>query len=74
MKRNECVARWESKGGAHTVELWREAGSGWCYRATGAGGYIGNHFTDDAAAIEYFEPRANDFQPDRNTTPMRRTI
>jgi hypothetical protein len=66
------VARWESKGGSHIVELWKLDGSGWYYRATNAGGYLGNEFQDDKEVIESFLPRVNDFQPDKNVTPMRR--
>ena len=72
MSGNHLVARWESGGGAHYVELWKQAGSGWCYRANGAGGYLGNDFTSDGAALEYFEPQVGRFQPDANKRPMRR--
>jgi hypothetical protein len=68
---NRRIARWESKGHAHIVELWKQGGSGYCYRAIGAGGYLG-HFPSDADAIAVLEPRLNDFQPDCNSTPMKR--
>lgn len=83
MKRIKCaesaegrrlVARWESRGGASVVELWKQEGSGWSYRATGAGGYLGNHFASDAEAVATLELRVGDFQPDRNKTPMRRVV
>lgn len=75
------VARWESRGGAHVVELWKPEGAGYSYRATGGGGSCGIVGTD-ADAIAYMErdmgwgdgTRAVDLhQPDANTTPMRRT-
>lgn len=72
MNGNRLVARWESKGHAHIVELWKQGGSGYCYRATGASGYLGNDFANDAEAIASLEPRINIFQPDRNRTPMKR--
>ena len=69
---NRLIARWASRGGGSIVELWREAGSGYCYRAVGASGYLGNHFASDSEAFEAFEPRIGDFQPNKNRTPMRR--
>ena len=74
MGENRLIARWESRGGAHAVELWKQEGSGWSYRATGAGGYLGNSFRDDVEALAAFQPRVNDFQPDSNKTPMRRVV
>jgi len=70
MSGKRLVARWESKGGAHIVELWKLDGSGYSYSATGGSGYLGNDLTNDAEAIKVMEPRANSFQPDRNRTPM----
>ena len=65
------VGRWESKGGAYTLEVWKAEGSGWYYRAVGAGGYLGNHYTTDDEAIAAIGD-INRFQPDANKTPMQR--
>lgn len=65
------VGRWESKGGAHVVELYKQDGTGYSYRARDASGYLGNHFENDGEALAAFLPRVNDFQPDANKTPMR---
>jgi hypothetical protein len=65
------VGRWESKGGAHVVELYKQDGTGYSWRTTGAGGYLGNHFDNDGEALAAFLPRLNAFQPARNKTPMR---
>jgi len=65
------VARWESKSGKHYAELYRDDW-GYCYKANGAGGNLGS--VPEADAIASIERRVNDFQPDANKTPMRRTV
>jgi len=71
MSDTRLVGRWESKGGAHVVELYKKDGTGYFYRAIGAMGYLGNHFNSDDEVLAEFLPRVNDFQPDENKTPMR---
>ena len=66
------VARWESTRGAHVVELYKSVGSGWSYRSLAAGGYLGNHWANDAQVIAAFELRVDEFQPDCNKLPMKR--
>lgn len=68
---NELVARWESRSGKHWVELRRVDG-GYEYTAPGCGGYLGD--IPEPAAVSEVERRVADgyFQPDRNTTLMRR--
>ena len=73
MSDNTLIARWESRGGAHVVELWKQAGSGYSYRATGAGGYLGNDISETDAIAQMVD-RLPDFQPDANRTPMRRVV
>jgi hypothetical protein len=65
------VARWTSRSGKHHVALYHDA-FGYFYNATGGSGYLGK-LASDEAAIRALEPRVNDFQPDRNRTPMLRT-
>ena len=69
------IGRWESRGGAHVVELHKQERSGYCYRATGVSGYLGTGITE-AQAIAIIEARcaigAGYFQPDRAKTPMKR--
>ena len=65
------VARWASRSGKHHVTLYHDA-LGYFYNATGGSGYLGK-LASDEAAIRTLEPRVNDFQPDRNRTPMVRT-
>lgn len=69
---SKIIAKWQSVGGAHYVELWKHHGSGWSYRSSNASGYLGNDFESNEAAIAAFELRVNDFQPDRNKIPMKR--
>lgn len=68
------VARWESERGAHIVELHKARGSGYYYRATGAGGYLGNDYTTDEQALAEFAPRVarGEFLPDTARRPMKR--
>jgi hypothetical protein len=68
------IARWESRGGAYVVELYKQDGSGFSYRGTGCGGYLGNDWTE-AEVLEAFQARVDSgyFQPDANKTPMKRT-
>ena len=74
------IARWESRGGRHWLELRRDASGGYGYSAVGASGDFGT-FPDDASAIAFVErdlgwsngTRWVDIhQPDANKTPMRR--
>lgn len=66
------VARWESRGRKHFVELYKDQ-YGYGYRAVGAGGFLGA-LADDQTAVATIERRVNDFQPDANKTPMRRVV
>lgn len=70
----KSIAVWQSKGGAYRVELWKDE-RGYCYTGNGCGGNLGA-FESDGAALALFEPRvlSGEFQPDKNTTPMRRSM
>ena len=65
------VAKWESKSGKHFAELWRDA-YGYSYKGVDCGGNLGT--LKEAEAIEVLEMRVltGYFQPDANTTPMKR--
>ena len=63
------VARWQSKGGKYTLSLFRDD-TGFFYRGTDCGGYLGP--MDTLTAIADIERRLPDFQADANKTPMRR--
>lgn len=71
MAEHRLVARWTSRSGKHHVALYHDA-MGYFYNATGGSGYLGK-LASDEAAIHALEPRVNDFQPDKNRTPMIRT-
>lgn len=66
-------ARWESKGGKHFFNLYRD-GYGYGYTCSGGMGHFGSTFADDDAAIAYVlaSGKVASSQPDANTTPMRR--
>lgn len=77
------VARWESEGGAHWVDLHApdelgfssyKAGSG--DRETAAGTQGGNHGTPDEniAEMQRMVDKPGLFQPDKNKKPMKRVI
>ena len=70
------IAKWESKGKAHSLSLFREEtgyGMAYSYKATGGGGYMGL-LPSDAVAIFKAESMARYFQPDANKTKMIRTF
>jgi hypothetical protein len=71
MADRHTVATWANRTGKHTVTLYRDAW-GYGYTAPRASGSLGP-LADDATAIVLLERRVNDFQPDANKTPMRRT-
>lgn len=75
------IARWESKSGKHWVILYstrlndNHVGYAYC-TSEQAGGYFGkalDTLDNQRAVIEKMAARVNDFQPDANRTPMRRT-
>lgn len=71
----KIIARWESKGGAYFAELYKADGSGFYYKGSGCGGYLGNDITEQAAInfmVERCAPSAGYFQPDANKLPMKR--
>jgi hypothetical protein len=66
------LAKWESKSGKHWVILNREEW-GVSYSAPQAGGTFANPITDEEAIAEMAKRVAlGYFQPDANTTPMKR--
>jgi hypothetical protein len=71
----KTIARWESRGGAYFAELYKAEGSGYYYKGSGCGGYLGNDVSEEQA-LAMLEarcaPGAGFFQPDNNKTPMRR--
>ena len=67
------IARWESRRGAHWVDLYRTEGGGYCYSATNGGGTLGP-FSSDDDAISYMGVRVDNFQPDSNRTSMARVF
>ena len=71
--RVNLVASWESRSKKWFVDLYRDVATGYSYRGRGCGGYLGA-LPSDACAIAQIETRVErgDFQPDANTTPMRR--
>lgn len=64
------IARWESRSGKHWVDLYRDE-LGYTYKAPGQGGNLGA-LSSDSIAVRMIELRLENFQPDANTTPMRR--
>lgn len=63
----ELIERWESKGGAHWVEIYDDGDNDYSYKSSSGGGYVGRDLTDLYRRIE-----EGYFQPDKNVTPMRR--
>lgn len=67
------LARWQTRGGAHWVELYCDS-YGYSYRARGAMGFLGKLDGDDITAIGLMELRLADFAPDKAKTPMIRVF
>ena len=67
------IAKWTSRSGKHTAELYRTE-SGFKYTGNGCGGYLAA--TTEHEAITDLERRVTNgyFQPDANMTPMRRVL
>lgn len=68
----QTIARWESKSGKWWAELRRDQ-YGYAYRGVDCGGSLGI-LPSDADAVAELDRRVASgyFQPDANTTPMRR--
>lgn len=68
----KIVARWESKGGKHFVELERFESGYYGYRASNGGGMLGT--SQEKVAMLYLTKKVEQglFQPDAAKTPMRR--
>ncbi len=64
----KMIARWESRGGAHWVEVFRDE-YGYSYKANGAGGFIGS--SQEALDLLNLRIAKGDFLPDAAKTPMR---
>lgn len=66
------LARWESRGGAHYVELRKSAG-GYGYTGNGCGGSLGA-VESDQAAVAIMQARVDSgyFLPDDAKLPMKR--
>jgi hypothetical protein len=69
------VARWQSRGGAHWVELHAFDNGGFFYRGNGCGGNM-TATLDQSAAVAQIQQRvdAGEFLPDAARVPMRRTV
>jgi len=69
---NLPLMRWESKGGAHWVELYSTQGV-YYYRSTNGGGTLPRQ-RNNAAALALMESRveAGEFLPDKAVVPMHR--
>jgi hypothetical protein len=70
---NECVGRWESRGGAHWAELWRGRFD-YSYRSGNAGGSLCNPNVSVESAVAVMESRIarGCFLPDNAVLPMKR--
>jgi hypothetical protein len=69
------VARWESKSGKWWADLYAFDNGGYFYRGVGCGGNMSGTATlDEAIAAMEQKCVRGYFQPDANTTPMRRVI
>lgn len=68
------IARWESRHGAHYVELYRDA-YGYGYTGNDCGGSLGK-FANENTAIERMEAKVKTgyFLPDSAKLGMKRTI
>jgi len=68
------LARWESRGGAHYVELRKSAG-GYGYTGCGCGGSLGA-VESDQAAVAVIQARVDSgyFLPDNAKLPMKRVV
>lgn len=66
------LARWESRGGAHYVELYKFAG-GYGYTGNGCGGTL-DAVESDEAAVAIMQTRVDSgyFLPDSAKVPMKR--
>lgn len=70
----DVLARWESRGGAHYVELTRSL-AGYGYTGCGCGGCLGAIGSDEAA-IAVMQARVDSgyFLPDSAKLPMKRVL
>lgn len=68
----ELVARWESKGGKHWVELYKHPTGGYSYRAPDAGGAFG--IADEPQVMQMMEQKLREgyFTPDSSKHPLKR--
>lgn len=70
--KKKIIARWESRGGAHWVELYRDE-YGYGYSANDASGFLGRLATDSHAILLVGDKvDSGYFLPDAARTPMRR--
>lgn len=67
-----ALARWESRSGKWYAEVRHLSGRGYAYEGNGCCGVF--YVDSDADAIAYTEDRiaTGIFQPDANTSPLRR--
>jgi hypothetical protein len=72
---SKVIARWESRGRAHYVEL-EDRVSYYSYTGNGCGGSLPSPIRTPAQAITYMQAKVDSgyFLPDKAVTPMKRVI
>ncbi len=69
------LARWESRGGAHYVDL-EERRDYYAYTGSGCGGSLYRSVVTDAQAVAVMQAKVDTgyFLPDKAVVPMRRVV
>lgn len=69
-----AIARWQTRGGKHWLELYRCENGGYFYRGNGCGGNLTSLKSDDEAIAAMEQGPVQYCAPDNSKLGLRRTL